>query len=348
MNRIKWIIILSVCLSLVSAATAFAAPTRVVVLPFYVESGRDASDGGEAVEHYRRTMRFINNQLDRHNFEVINPFSKENIEQEYDRVSERARMDSVLAIREVCEKYSVDMAYIVWLKVTVESTPDGYYRAVAMLDGEGYDAAGHDLGVGLSESMKVTRRDRDVAVAEVEKWVGDTVGRTLTTWQGKQQSDTAGASVVESGQGVLAQAAQKYAHSVNVRLDGATNYEVSEAFGKILNTVTGMVEATRYGSNIVVDNPQASYVAWRANIADTEPFRLEANIMNMIQQVIEADGSLTLKGVPYRYSADEIALLKGIQPGKANAHQLQFVVDRHVMMQREMIQGDNKTRKGFE
>lgn len=348
--RLTWIVLLSVCLSLASVATAFAAPTRVVVLPFYVEAGRDASDGGQAVEHYRRTMRAINNHLDRHNFEVINPFSKENIEREYDRVSERARMDSVLAIREVCEKYGVDMAYIVWLKVTVEMTPDGYYRAAAMLDGEGYDAAGHDLAVGVSESIKVTRRNRGTAVAEVEKWVGDIVGRTLTTWHGEQTATTVGepSTVAATGQGVLAQNIEQYTNTVNIRLDGATRYEVSEVFGKILNTVTGMVEATRYGSSIVADNPQASYVAWRANIADTEPFRLEANIMNMINQVIDADGTLTLKGVPYRYSADEIVLLKGIHPSKSNAHQLQFVVDRNLMMQREMIEGGHNSRKGFE
>lgn len=345
MKKLTGLLCCAMSLILVCTAISFAAPTRVVVLPFYAEQGRDASEGGQSVEHYRRTMRFINNQLDRHQFEVVNPFAKENIEREYDRVAERARVDSVLAVRELCEKFAVDIAYIVWLDVSVEKTPDGYYRASAILDGDGYDAAGHDLGAAVSEAIKTTRRDRNRAIAEVEKWVGDMVGRTLTTWHGEQ---AASASPTETGQGVLAQAVHKYADSVNVRLDGATGYEVSEVFGKILITVTGSVEATRYGSNIAPDNPQASYAAWQVKIADTEPFRLEANIMNMIQQVIEADGALTLKGVPYRYTADEVVLLKGIHPGKANAHQLQFVVDRNQMMRREMVEGGSKVPKGFE
>lgn len=316
------------------------AKTRIVVLPFYGEEGVDAARGG-SVEHYRRTMRFINNQLDRHDFEVINPFAKENIEREYDRVMQRAREDSVLAVRELCEKYGVDVAYIVWLKVKVKHTPDGYYKAKVLLDGEGYDAAGHDLGAGVYETFNVTRRDRDEAIGLVEKWAGDLVGRKLTAWSGERRAGTVTlapepvSSEAAQNNGVLARSAQKYQDTLNVRLDGATDWQIAEVFGKILNTVTGVQDATRYGSNIVPDNPQASYAAWRARIDGTEPFRLQANVMTMIRQVIDAGGQLTLKGVPYRYSPHEIELLKGIRPGKANSRQLQFVVDRNEVIEKE-------------
>lgn len=345
--------------ALVALATVLGGPlaaqamekTRIVVLPFYSEEGVDAASGF-GVEHYRRTMRFINNQLDRHDFEVINPFAKENIEREYDRVMERAREDSVLAVRELCEKYGVDVAYIVWLKVKVKHTPDGYYKASVILDGEGYDAAGHDLGAGVYETHNVTRRDRDEAIGLVEKWSGDLVGRKLTAWNGEHRP-VATAVVTESipatgtqNNGVLARNAKKYQDIINVRLDGATDWQIAEVFGKILNTVTGMQDATRYGSSIVPNNPQASYVAWRAHIDGTEPFRLQANIMTMIKQVIDAGGQLTLKGVPYRYSAEEIELLKGVRPGKANARQLQFVVDRNLLIDREYAQ--QPRREGFE
>lgn len=325
------------------------ARTRIVVLPFYSEEGRDVLCSA-GVEHYRRAMRFINNQLDRHDFEVINPFARENNEREYDRVMERAREDSVLAVRELCEKYGVDVAYIVWLKVKVRHTPDGYYKASVILDGEGYDAAGHDLGAGVYETFKVTRRDRDEAIGLVEKWAGDQVGRTLTAWNGEHRPASA-TVVVEPApagatrnNGVLARNAAKYRNVLNVRLDGATDWQIAEVFGKILNTVTGMQEATRYGASIVPDNPQASYASWRARIDGTEPFRLQANVMTMIKQVIDAGGRLTLKGVPYRYSPEEIELLKGVRPGKANSRQLQFVVDRNQVIDKEYAQGAQRNR----
>ena len=325
------------------------AQTRVVVLPFYTEEGANASEGGAAVEHYRRVMRFINNQLNRNDFEVINPFAKENIEKEYDRVMERARQDSVLAGREVCEKYGVDIAYIVWLKAKVEYTPDGYYKSSVQLDGEGYDSAGHDLGAGIFQTFKVTRRDRDEAIGETERWAGDLVGRKLTSWH-EERPATAVLPAGEQlqGKGILARSAQKYEKNLNVRLVGATDYEVAEVFGKVLNTVTGVVEAKRFGSSIIPNNPQASYVSWRAKIEDTEPFRLEANIMKMIKDVIAAGGTIDLKGVPYRYTPDEIVFLKGVRPGKSNAQQLQFVVDRGRVVGRELAVSPSAKEKGFE
>ena len=99
---------------------------RIVVLPFYVEEGRDANAGGNATVHFRRMMRFINNQLVRHDFEVINPFAKDASEREFNRVMERAREDSAMASMEVCKRYGVDAAYIVWLRVKIRQTQDGF------------------------------------------------------------------------------------------------------------------------------------------------------------------------------------------------------------------------------
>jgi len=105
--------------------------------------------------------------------------------------------------------------------------------------------------------------------------------------------------------------------------------------GKILNTATGVVEAKRYGSNIVPNNPKASWATWRVTYQDTDPFRLQANIMTMINQVLDAGGELTLKGVPYRYTADEVNLLMGVRPGSATSRMIQFVFDRERMRDRE-------------
>jgi len=150
-------------------ANSAMAQTRIVVIPLYTEEGREAKDGGSRTLHYRRAMGFIENQLVRHGFEVINPFAKDSSEAEYNRVMERAREDSPLASKEMCKKYAVDVAYIVWLNVKVKRTSDGYCKAKARLDGQGYDSAGRSLGANVSKTFKVTRRDCDDAIAEVEK-----------------------------------------------------------------------------------------------------------------------------------------------------------------------------------
>ncbi len=323
------------------------AQTRIVVLPFYTEEGRDANQGGSATDHMRRVMRFINNQLVRHDFEVLNAFAKESAEREYNRVMERAREDSVLAAMEMTKKYGVDAAYIIWLDVKIRQTDDGYCKAKARLDGEGYDSGGRDLGVGVSKTFNITKRDCDDAIAEVEKEVGDLVGRKLTAWSG---GPAGGGAVVSSGGGgssvgsysggsesggALARNTAKFENLINVRLDGATEYELAEVFGKVVNTTNGVIEAKRYGSRIVPDNPQACFVNWRVTIEDTDPFRLQANIVKMINDILDAGGEITLRGVPYRYSAAEVDLLKGIRTGDTTSREIQFVVDRELSRDRE-------------
>lgn len=351
----------------VFGATAMAQ-TRIVVLPFYVEEGADSKEGGKSTLHYRRMMRFINNQLTRHGFEVMNPFAKDASESEYNRVMERAREDSSLACLEMCKKYSVDIAYVVWMKVKVKQVDNGLYKAQARVDGEGYDSAGRDLGAGLSKTFFKTKDSRDDAIYEVEKEVGDLVGRTLTKWSGRKGgstvvSDTRPATVVSGGDtvvdthsskpaiegGVLQRRADELENLISIRLAGATEYELTEVFGKVLNTVTGVVEAKRYSSRIVPDNPQGSFMTWRVRIQDSDPFRIQANTIKMINDILDAGGEITLKGVPYRYTAAEVDMLKGIRPGDTTSREVQFVIDRERSRDREFEQRhDPYKAKGFE
>jgi len=320
------------------ASAAMASQQRIVVLPFYVEEGRDANAGGNATLHFRRMMRFINNQLVRHDFEVINPFAKDASEREFNRIMERAREDSAMASLEVCKRYGVDAAYIVWLRVKIRQTNDGFCKAKARLDGEGYDSAGHDLGIGVSKSWIETARDCDDAIAKCEKDVGDVVGHKLTAWSGGSGGGSGAVVGGSSGSGTggaLARNLRKYESTLEVRLDGATEYEAAEVMGKIINTTTGVLEARRFGSNTVPNNPKACWSTWRVKYEGTDPFRLQTNIMNMVNQVLDAGGSLTLKGVPYRYSAAEVNLLMGIRTGSATSRMVQFVFDRERMRDRE-------------
>jgi hypothetical protein len=125
---------------------------------------------------------------------------------------------------------------------------------------------------------------------------------------------------------------------INVRLDGATEYELTEVFGKVINTVTGVVEAKRYSSRIAPDNPQACFMVWRLQIEGTDPFRIQANTMKMIHDILDSGGEIQLKGVPYRYSAAEVDLLKGMRPGDVSSRDIQFVVDRERARDREFQQ----------
>jgi uncharacterized membrane protein YgcG len=327
-----------------AASVAFAGPQRIVVLPFYVEQGRDARQGGAGTLHFRRMLRFINNQLVRHDFEVINPFARDASEREFNRTMERAREDSPMAAMEVCKRYAVDAAYIVWLRVKPRRTRDGFCKVKARLDGEGYDSAGHDLGIGVSKTWVETARDCDDAVAECEKEVGDLVGRKLTAWSGGPAHGgggySSGGAVVggtsgSGGGGALKRNLNKYENILEVRLDGATEYEAAEAFGKVLNTVSGVVEAKRYGSNVVPDNPKACWATWRLTYEGTDPFRLQANVMTMINKILDAGGTITLKGVPYRYTAAEVNLLMGVRTGSTSSRMIQFVFDRERMRDRE-------------
>ncbi len=314
------------------------AQTRIVVVPFYTEEGSTQWDS----RHYRRILNFINNQLVRHGFEVVNRRAAELKEEEYNNYMERARQDSVLASVEMCKKYATDLAYIVWLSVKREVTPDGYCRAKARLEGEGYDSAGRDLGAAVSKTFIVTKRDCDDAIAEVEKEVADLVGRKLTAWSGGYGGrhvaggTTGGSYIGSTGEGgVIQRHSDALENLINVRLDGATEYEMAEVFGKVLNTARGVVEAKRYRSRIVPDNPQASVVIWRVRIEGTDPFRLQANIIKMINDILDNGGEIVMKGVPYRYTAAEVDLLKGIRSGDSSSREIQFVIDRERARDRE-------------
>ncbi len=342
-RSISWALCLSLLAGFMALIPARAmAQTRIVVVPFYTEEGSTKWDS----RHYRRILGFINNQLVRHGFEVVNRRAAELNEEEYNRYMQRAREDSVLASREMCKKYATDLAYIVWLTVKRQRTPDGYCRAKARLEGEGYDSAGRDIGAAVSKDFIVTKRDCDDAIAEVEKEVADLVGRKLTAWsggpaRGEGEVVTTGGGGggygggEAGGGGVIQRHSNALENVIMVRLTGATEYELAEVFGKVLNTARGVVEAKRYRSRIVPDNPQASIAIWRVRIQGTDPFRLQANIMTMINKILDNGGEITLKGVPYRYTAAEVDLLKGIRSGDCSSREIQFVIDRERARDRE-------------
>ena len=311
--------------------------TRIAILPFYVEQGapadREYKDMGL---HYRRMSGFIENHLYDHDFDVVDPFARDAFEKEYDRVMERARRDSMTVATNLCQRYGTDAVYIVWLKVKTVRTEDGYVRATAVLDGKGYDSAGRSLGANILKTLKVSKRDFDAAVAMVEKEMGDEVGRTLTQWHRNQAGSYAADG--NRAQGMLADGIDSQARFLTVRLSKATQYELVEAFGKVLITTRGVTAARQQSMRIVPDNPQTCITEWAVeiDILKTDAFRFQANVMKMVNDILDAGGTIRLKGIPYRYTPGELRLMMGLMPGEATTRSVRFVVDAERARQRRL------------
>lgn len=356
MNTIKagirlYGVMLVVWALLAQTAWAQGGPIRIVVLPFfYTEAVPDVADGGYEGHRYWRVLRSINNQLVRRGFEVINPSAHGYTEAEYNRLRERAREDSPHAARELTRRFMVDVVYLVWLDVNNPwVTNDGYCQATVRTEGEGYDSAGRDIGAGLDKTFRLARRDCDDAIVRTDKRAGDEVGRLLTAWAGGRNASrtstsvisTAGASSRSGEGGVIARSTEALGGLINVRLEDVTHYELVEVFGKVLNTARGVVEATTYRTVFQPENPQASFVAWRVRIENTDPFRFQANVMTMLRNVADAGGEIVLRGVSYRYTPEEVDLLDGIRPGSSTSRSIVFVVDRDRAQAIELSGRDN-------
>jgi len=304
--------------------------TRIVVLPSSSQNGMDLGSAEDST-HYRRLIRFINNHLVGQGFEVIDPFAAEAVEREYNRMLERAREDSPLAIGELSKKFGADVVYLIWLTMEKRLTPDGFCKVSARLDGEAFDSAGRSLGAGIAEPYKLTRRECADAVLEAEKELGSLAGRALTVSNIAKTEQPAEPPEETSGIVSLEESIAATRNSVTIRLEGATRYEVTEAFGKVVNSATGVVEAKRYRSRIIPDTPQASFVTWQVLVEGSEPFRLQTNIIKMVDDLLKADGEMILRGIPYRYNPAEVTLLKGLRPGDATASEIQFIIDRNLV-----------------
>ncbi len=151
---------------------------------------------------------------------------------------------------------------------------------------------------------------------------------------GQAGAELGGQSVSGS---VLEQGVNRHRNLIDVRLAGANEGVLTEIFGKVVVSAPTVLSATRYSSQIVPDNPQACWLLWRVRVDDSgDGFRLQTDMMDMLQEINRAGGYLDLYGVPYRYSRSEIGMLKGIRPGDATSRSLQFVVDRELARDREM------------
>jgi len=311
---------LSWCLSVQAALK-----TRIAVLPIYTEEGTEVNPGGEAALHYRRIMGFINRELVKADFEVVNPFAGDAAEKELNRTLERAREDSPLVSGELCHRYGLDAVIVVKMDVGVRTTQDGYIKALCQLFMDGYDSAGRDLGIADDREMIITKRDRDRAVRTAEKELGSLVGRLLTDWEPHLRRAAGANGRAKGGLATHIRAQDRY---LDLTLHEATEEEVVEVFGKVVNTVQGVVDAKITAQEIIPGEPQRCFTRWRVEIRGTDTFRLKTNINKMISDILDAGGSIRINGVPYRYTSPEVRMLMGFRSGRVTANAVHFVIDR--------------------
>ena len=310
---------------LAQAAWAQESPIRIVVVPFYAEHGELVTEGGFEGQHYERVLGYITNHLVGHGFEVIDPAAHEYTEMEYNRLRERPRGHSPLAARELTGRFAVDVVYLVWLDV--ETWWDqGYCIARVTLQGKGYDSAARSIGASLVKDFKRSAHNNcNKAIIDTQKLAGDEVGRLLTAASrqraGTQETDT-------SGGGVVQRTTDQFADLINVRLEEATRWELMDVFGRVLNIIRGSVDTEPYSMSLRPDSPQESYALWRVQIENTDAFRLQANIMTMLKRIYDAGGQGNFNGMQFRFTSDEVDLLKAIRPVTLRPQSIVFVVDR--------------------
>ena len=131
-------------------------------------------------------------------------------------------------------------------------------------------------------------------------------------------------SASSSGSGGNGRAAE-ISPLIDLRLEGATSYEIAEVFGRVMGTARGVTDATLYKMEIQGANPRESNVTWRVRIGSWERDRFQANVMRLLHAISEEEDGI-MGGDAYTRS--ERDLLRAIRPGDSSSGTVVFVLDR--------------------
>ncbi len=122
---------------------------------------------------------------------------------------------------------------------------------------------------------------------------------------------------------------------VEIRLEEVDDSSTARAFGKVLRSAEGVVDAKRYAAKINPGDPQKSYVLWRVLTSYSDPLRLEDSIIDGINMVLQSGGRVIINGARFDFSPAEIEMLKGVRLIDATANQLRYIVDRELARDRD-------------
>lgn len=343
-KQISLMMIVAAVFMMLASGSAFAMRTRIAVLPIYTENGGEVNQG-KAASHYRRFMGMMNRELVQANFEVVNVFARDAAEKELNRTLQRAREDSLLVSGELCSRYGLDAVIVVKLDVKAKKVDNGAkWKAQSQVYLEGYDSAGRDLGIADDTDFLVTRDDFDRAVRDSEKELATWVARKLTAWGGNSRNS----NVVHSGsshsnssdkaKGGLANNIRAQEAYLFMELVGANEEEITEVFGKVLNTVRGVMGTKIVGQEIIANEPQRCYTRWQVKVDrnQTDTFRLKTNMNKLINDILDAGGYIKVNGVPYRYYPHEVKMMQGFRSSRVTSQSVTFIIDRDRMRARDL------------
>ena len=315
-------------------------PPRISVLIYYTEAGGKVTD--EYFEYWAKYRDLppphvrlglqIERRLVRHGFEVVGPNAHEHTRQIYTRLGEMAPEDAPPVAGELARMLMVDVVYLVRfdLDMDMRITGDGYCQARAHVEGEGYDSAAHRIDAWVNRLHRATRRECDRAIIAVVDGASDDVGRVLGVWKSVQQSAESDTSAKDtgaspSGSGGNGRATEISPTLIDVRLEGATSYEIVEVFGRAVGTARGVADATLYKMEIQDANPRESNVTWRVRVENWKPYRFQVNVMTLLRAISEEEDRIVRGGACTRSERD---LLGAIRPGDSSSGTVVFVFDR--------------------
>ena len=287
---------------------------RIVILPIFMEGGKLGGAKDSAIRmRYRILIGLLADQLLAYKIEVLDPFARDDSNRELARVMQTAYEDTPRAVIDMSKKYAADAVLVIRIdsdtrRVKNPNTGQRRWHTAAVFSAAGYDSGARSLGFNMNQTLEFF----PPSFNGINSKIDETVSREF-------------ANKVPRFTYVL----NKLEDAIDLLLSGAERYETVHVFGKILGTVKGVENIDHLTQRIVIGNPQACFSNWRIEInpSETNPFQLQANIMERIKSILDARESDHL----LRLSHHEIESLKGVRPADATSRSLQFVVDRELM-----------------
>jgi hypothetical protein len=106
---------------------------------------------------------------------------------------------------------------------------------------------------------------------------------------------------------------------ISVRLDSIANPLLPAVFARVLRNTPGVVNVDGGGTG-------SSTVIWQVQVENSDPFRLQADLLSMLHTVTVSNGQVIVNGVSCRYTPAETSLLAGICPAGTGVGEVRFMV----------------------
>lgn len=136
----------------------------------------------------------------------------------------------------------------------------------------------------------------------------------------------AAVTIPRQDQGKLQRELARRPKTIYLKLFNVTEFELTELFNRIIETIDGVKAAQRYRMHLEPDRPQACVVEWEIEVADIDAFELESRIFNKLKE-FDRKGALVVVdwNFPFEVTNDMLAQLRQISPWQASAAELLFI-----------------------